>query len=278
MWTSARKFSLSLVQRGLWTFFQRLAIPDPAFARIAGEFEILRQFESVGGTRIFAQPAEHAAAQVVGKVGEFFAASFFVAFAGDDNQMLGTCQSAQVARNAHRLVSIGIHVQPWRTAVALGHLRPLQRILLGIDLLGVLIAEGNLQSLDQVHEKDFAQQAWHAHNAVSIPLKPASLKGIRRIPWSRVAGPRLPPETNLRSSGSSGRGRAALIQGTFSTLHPYLATVSIMKAYFSNLPTKIWLLLVLPAIVVAYPVAKIVVPAVIHAVVPEVVRSVLSVI
>jgi hypothetical protein len=51
-----------------------------------------------------------------------------------------------------------------------------------------------------------------------------------------------------------------------------------MKAYFSNLPTKIWLLLVLPAIVVAYPVAKIVVPAVIHAVVPEVVRSVLSVI
>jgi len=49
-----------------------------------------------------------------------------------------------------------------------------------------------------------------------------------------------------------------------------------MKAYFTNLPTKIWLLLVLPAIVIAYPVARIVVPAVLRAVVPEVVRTVLS--
>jgi len=51
-----------------------------------------------------------------------------------------------------------------------------------------------------------------------------------------------------------------------------------MKAYFNNLPTKTWLLLVIPAVVLAYPVARIVVPAVLHAVVPEVVRSVLSLI
>jgi hypothetical protein len=51
-----------------------------------------------------------------------------------------------------------------------------------------------------------------------------------------------------------------------------------MKAYFTNLPTRTWLLIVLPAVVVAYPVARMVVPAVIHAVVPEVVRSLLSVI
>jgi len=51
-----------------------------------------------------------------------------------------------------------------------------------------------------------------------------------------------------------------------------------MKAYFTNLPTKTWVLIVVPAIVLAYPIAKIVVPAVIHAVVPEVVRNVLSVI
>ncbi len=51
-----------------------------------------------------------------------------------------------------------------------------------------------------------------------------------------------------------------------------------MKAYFSNLSTRTWALLVLPALVIGYPVAEIVVPAVIHAVVPEVVRSVLSVI
>jgi hypothetical protein len=49
-----------------------------------------------------------------------------------------------------------------------------------------------------------------------------------------------------------------------------------MKTYFHNLPTKTWLLLVIPAVVIAYPVVRMVVPAVIHAVVPEVVRSVLS--
>lgn len=46
--------------------------------------------------------------------------------------------------------------------------------------------------------------------------------------------------------------------------------------YFKNLSTKTWGLLVVPALAVAYPIARIVVPAVIHAVVPEVVRSVLS--
>ena len=51
-----------------------------------------------------------------------------------------------------------------------------------------------------------------------------------------------------------------------------------MKAYFTNLPTKIWLLFVVPAVVIAYPVVGIIVPAVIRAVVPEVVRTVLSVI
>jgi len=51
-----------------------------------------------------------------------------------------------------------------------------------------------------------------------------------------------------------------------------------MKAYLTNLPMRTWLLLVMPAVVVAYPVVRIVVPAVAHAVVPEVVRTVLSVI
>lgn len=51
-----------------------------------------------------------------------------------------------------------------------------------------------------------------------------------------------------------------------------------MKAYFNNLSTGTWLLLVVPAIVVAYPVVTIVVPCVVRSVVPEVVRTVLSVI
>jgi hypothetical protein len=52
----------------------------------------------------------------------------------------------------------------------------------------------------------------------------------------------------------------------------------VMKAYFTNLPMKIWLLLVGPAVLIAYPIVRIVVPAVVHAVVPEAVRTVLSVI
>ena len=51
-----------------------------------------------------------------------------------------------------------------------------------------------------------------------------------------------------------------------------------MKANFTSLPPRFWVLLVVPAIVLAYPIVRLIVPAVIHAVVPEVVRSVLSVI
>jgi hypothetical protein len=51
-----------------------------------------------------------------------------------------------------------------------------------------------------------------------------------------------------------------------------------MKAYFTNLPMRVWLLIVVPAVAIAYPVGRIVIPAVIHAVVPEAVRTVLSMI
>ena len=51
-----------------------------------------------------------------------------------------------------------------------------------------------------------------------------------------------------------------------------------MKAYFNNLATRSWLLLVIPVVVAAYPIACLVVPQVVHAVVPEVVRTVLSMI
>src|SRR5215467_12061989 len=68
----------------------------------------------------------------------------------------------------------------------------------------------------------------------------------------------------------------------FRELHgPLLRIYSIedvMKAYLANLPMRTWFLLVLPLVAIGYPVARIVVPAVLHAVVPEVVRSVLNVI
>ncbi len=67
--------------------------------------------------------------------------------------------------------------------------------------------------------------------------------------------------------------------GTFPAVGPYsLESEDGMKAYFTNLPTRIWLMLVVPAVLLAYPLMCAVVPAVVRAMVPEVVRSVLSVI
>jgi hypothetical protein len=51
-----------------------------------------------------------------------------------------------------------------------------------------------------------------------------------------------------------------------------------MKAYFTNLPTAFWALVALPALIVTRCVLATVVPHVVHAVVPEVVRSVLRII
>ena len=51
-----------------------------------------------------------------------------------------------------------------------------------------------------------------------------------------------------------------------------------MRAYLANLTAKGWMLLALPVIAIAYPVVMVMVPAVVRAVVPEVVRSVLTLI
>lgn len=51
-----------------------------------------------------------------------------------------------------------------------------------------------------------------------------------------------------------------------------------MKAYFDNLTPRAWALLALPLIAIAYPVVSIVLPAVLRAVVPDVVRSVINLI
>ncbi|MFZ0774758.1 MAG: hypothetical protein WCA49_13245 [Candidatus Sulfotelmatobacter sp.] len=51
-----------------------------------------------------------------------------------------------------------------------------------------------------------------------------------------------------------------------------------MRAYLARLTPKARMLLAIPLIGIAYPVVMIVVPAIIHAIVPDVVRSVLSLI
>ena len=85
---------LFAVQGGLRTALQRLEVPDHAFAIVAGELEILSEFEGIGGAGIFTEAAEHAAAQVVGKLDQLFAPGLFIALAGDDDQVLGTCDGA----------------------------------------------------------------------------------------------------------------------------------------------------------------------------------------
>jgi hypothetical protein len=49
-----------------------------------------------------------------------------------------------------------------------------------------------------------------------------------------------------------------------------------MKAYFSNLTPRGWFLLALPVVAIGYPIASLVVPLVMKAVIPEVVRTVLG--
>jgi hypothetical protein len=49
-----------------------------------------------------------------------------------------------------------------------------------------------------------------------------------------------------------------------------------MQGYLAKLTPKARMLVVLPLVVLAYPVVTIVVPAIIHAIIPDVVRSVLS--
>jgi hypothetical protein len=51
-----------------------------------------------------------------------------------------------------------------------------------------------------------------------------------------------------------------------------------MRAYFANLKPKVLMLLAVPVVAIAYPVLTIVVPAVVRAVVPDVVRTVLHLI
>ena len=52
----------------------------------------------------------------------------------------------------------------------------------------------------------------------------------------------------------------------------------VMKTYLANLPTAVWMLAFLPALVLTRCVVATVVPQVIHAVVPEVVRTLLRII
>ncbi|MCU1304731.1 MAG: hypothetical protein JWQ87_5015 [Candidatus Sulfotelmatobacter sp.] len=58
---------------------------------------------------------------------------------------------------------------------------------------------------------------------------------------------------------------------------PYLKTENAMRTYFSNLSPKTRMMLAVPLLVLAYPVITVVLPALVRALLPDAVRSVLSV-
>jgi hypothetical protein len=51
-----------------------------------------------------------------------------------------------------------------------------------------------------------------------------------------------------------------------------------MKAYLANQSSNAWAVAAVTVVLIAYPIVRIVFPAVVHAVVPEVVRTVLNLI
>lgn len=67
--------------------------------------------------------------------------------------------------------------------------------------------------------------------------------------------------------------------GTFRAGHAYLSKEEdAMKAHFPKLPTNLWAVAAVAMILIAYPIARIVIPAVVHAVLPDAVRTVLRLI
>jgi hypothetical protein len=67
-------------------------------------------------------------------------------------------------------------------------------------------------------------------------------------------------------------------QGTFSASVSYLKPEEAMRDYLTNLTPKVRIFLAVPIVVIAYPVITILLPAIVRAVIPDVVRSVLSLI
>jgi hypothetical protein len=76
----------------------------------------------------------------------------------------------------------------------------------------------------------------------------------------------------------AGKERECDRLGTFLSVLPYTSIEDVMKAYLNSLPMTSWVLLTLAGLIIAYPIAQVVVPAVVHAVVPDVVREMLRLI
>src|SRR5580658_10121338 len=90
---------------------QPVAVPDGAFASVLGHLEILRQLETIGWTRIFAEATEHAARSIVDEGSEDLPARGLVAMPADYDEILRAGQGAKIAGDAERFAGLGIDVE-----------------------------------------------------------------------------------------------------------------------------------------------------------------------
>src|SRR5271157_4884903 len=84
----------------LGALLQRFAVPDEPFAAVVGHLEVLGKLQRVHRASVLTEPAEHATAEVVGEFRQLLAARVRIAFAAYHDQVFGTGQRTQVARDA----------------------------------------------------------------------------------------------------------------------------------------------------------------------------------
>src|SRR5215467_5352383 len=122
---SSMQYLLTGITRGCRALLQAVPVPDSSFATVISHFEILRQFQSIGGAGVLAQPAKHAARSVVSKMRQHFSASRVVSRPSDDDKIFRAGQGAQIASDAKRFAGFWIVIQARRAAVSLRNHGPL---------------------------------------------------------------------------------------------------------------------------------------------------------
>src|SRR5271165_825813 len=144
MYATVQSSSYSLlVLRRSRSLLKHLPVPDSAFACVTRQLEVLGQLKRIHRTGILAEPTEHAAREVVGERRKVLVMGLLVAHAGYDNQVFRTGKRTKIAGDAESFVRVWIDIEPRRTAIAFRYFGPLRRILLSVNVLWILIPEGD---------------------------------------------------------------------------------------------------------------------------------------
>ena len=105
----------------------------------------------------------------------------------NDDQIFRARERAQIARDAKRFSGFRIHVQARRAAVSLRDHGPLEGILLGINIFGVLRAEGQNHALPEIRQEQPLQDCVHgASLSVKVPI----------VKWGGLASGERPVKDN----------------------------------------------------------------------------------